>query len=109
MGIDVALMQVTQRGTSPKGRTVRRIETFFDDHDIFSSMCQSSGLPTLTRATPHGLLILTPTEMDQLVSELDQLIRQTRDREKQGTLSNVRELAERCRDLKFGELHFEGD
>lgn len=109
MCIDVALMQVSRPGTSPKNRVVTRLETFVDDRDAFSLICRSSGLPALTRATPHGLLILAPAEMDQLVSELDQLAEPVRDREIWSTLSDVRGLAERCRDLDSSELHFEGD
>lgn len=90
-----------QSGDTPRNFRRRSRCLFFD--------LSIQRLTRSNKGNTHGLLILAPAEMDQLVSELDQLAEPVRDREIWSTLSDVRGLAERCRDLDSSELHFEGD
>ncbi|RNL84834.1 hypothetical protein [Halostreptopolyspora alba] len=71
MGVDVVLAVVEQRGTSPKRRRVRPVDTVVDTTDGFARLCASSHLPTLRRVDPYGTLVLTPPEMGQLISEIE--------------------------------------
>jgi hypothetical protein len=108
MGIDVALMEVSQQGTSPRRRRVRQRAVVIDRDDFFVSICRGSGKPMLSRADPYGDLVLTQSEMDQFIAEIKSLISES------GVLNvdrlrQIVDLASKCRDDPNSELHLQGD
>lgn len=73
MGVDVTLMQVTQRGTSPKGRRLSPLAAVVDRDDVIVWAFRDSGRPMLARVDPYGDLILSRAEMDQFIAEAESL------------------------------------
>ncbi|MCX5317459.1 hypothetical protein [Streptomyces sp. NBC_00154] len=109
MGVDVVLMQVTHRGTSPKKRRLTTVEFVQDGADLFSGLCVNSSLPMLNRVDPYRTQILTSVDMPQFISEVDatcDLVKRQRERD---ILQKIRELAERCAEAASLELHLQGD
>lgn len=109
MGVDVSLVRVNQRGTSPKRRQVTKVGTFRDVGDRFAGLCSASGLPMLTRIDPYKTVVLTAAEMEQLVAELDALRERDRVPAEVVALVEVRRLALICARDPAMELHFDGD
>ncbi len=108
MGLDVVLMRVTQRGTSPKRRQRSPLAMVADEGDVLARAFPASGKPMLSRADPYRDLVLSPAEMDQFIEEARSLIAGA-DETCAGRLRHVLELARRCRDEPDTELHFQGD
>lgn len=71
MGVDVALIRVEQQGSSPRRRCASQVDVVVDLHDRFARVCESSSLPMLSRVEPYGTLILTSSEMDQFIAEVE--------------------------------------
>ncbi|MFZ3566704.1 hypothetical protein ACOKM5_06990 [Streptomyces sp. BH097] len=109
MGIDVVLMQVTQRGTSPKKRRLTRVECVQDGADLFSGLCVTSGLPMLNRVDPYRTRILTPADMPQFISEVEATCDLVKGQQERDILERICELAERCAEAAGLELHLQGD
>ncbi|MFH8487709.1 hypothetical protein [Streptomyces longisporoflavus] len=109
MGIDVELMQVTQRGSSPKTRRVEPVDAVQDEADLFAEMCVRSSLPMLNRMDPYRTRILTAADMPQFIAEVDatrDMVTEQRERQR---LQAIRALAERCSAGAGLELHLLGD
>ncbi|WP_206789184.1 hypothetical protein [Amycolatopsis sp. MtRt-6] len=109
MGVDVLLMAVRQRGTSPKGRQVRPVEVLLDPGDRFAGLCTSSRRPTLSRVHPWKSLILTRADMPQFISEVEAELAEAGDREVKDLLRRVLGLARECAAHETYELHLDGD
>lgn len=109
MGIDVVLMQVTQRGTSPKKRRLTRVESVQDGADLFSGLCVNSSLPMLNRLDPYRTQILTSADMPQFISEVEATRALVKGQQEGDILEEIRELAERCAEAASLELHLQGD
>jgi hypothetical protein len=108
MGVDVVLMKVRQPGTSPRRRSVTRVDAVLDPAGVFVGICRDSELPMLRRADPYGTLVLTSAEMPQLVAELD-TTRQRLHGAGWEIVTAVLALAERCLADRTTELHLDGD
>jgi hypothetical protein len=108
MGIDVALMEVSQQGTSPRRRRLRQRAVVIDRDDFFATICRGSGKPMLSRADPYGDLVLTQSEMDQFIGEVKSLISGL-DLSNVDRLRQIVELASKCRDNPNTELYLQGD
>ncbi|WP_125777828.1 hypothetical protein [Antribacter gilvus] len=109
MGADVMLRRVTRRGSSPRREELTEVDSVSDSDDILVRLCAASGLPMLSRVDPYGDLVLSSDEMEQLVSELDQVRTSTSDHAERWLLDRVLVLARTCardRDLR---LWFAGD
>ncbi|MBC9714856.1 hypothetical protein H9Y04_20095 [Streptomyces sp. TRM66268-LWL] len=109
MGVDVVLMQMTQRGTSPKKRRPTAVESVQDGAELFSSLCAISRLPVLSRVDPYRTLILTSADMPQFLSEVDATCALATEQREREILAKIRELAERCAGSAHLELHLQGD
>ncbi|MGW6362144.1 hypothetical protein ACWFR5_45005 [Streptomyces sp. NPDC055092] len=109
MGVDVVLMQVTQRGTSPKKRRLTPVDLVQDGGDVFAGLCVNSSLPMLNRVDPYRTRILTSTDMPQFVFEVDATRDLVTDQRERDILKKIRELAERCSATAGLELHLQGD
>lgn len=109
MGVDVVLMGVQQRGTSPRKRQLSQVESVQDEGDLFAELCGNSRLPMLSRVDRYRTRILTRADMAQFVSEVDathDLVPGPRERDR---LAAIRRLAERCAAGVDLELHLQGD
>ncbi|MFJ8021074.1 hypothetical protein [Streptomyces sp. NPDC096311] len=109
MGVDVILMQINQKGTSPKRRQMAVVEIVPDGADSFSRMCAESDTPMLQRVDPYGSLVLTAQQMEQFVQEVDLLRGRTESTSNIAQLDRIKTLAERCMGDSLLELHLEGD
>ncbi|MEW2347418.1 hypothetical protein AB0904_07085 [Streptomyces sp. NPDC006684] len=109
MGVDVMLMQVAQRGTSPKKRRLTTVDVVQDGADLFSTMCTNSKLPMLARVDPYRTRILASADMPQFLSELDATRDLVTGQGELDILEKIRGLAERCTEAAGLELHLEGD
>ena len=108
MGVDVALMQVAQRGSSSRHRRLSVLAVVADDADLLARAFTRSRTPMLSRIGPNRDLILTPAEMEQFTAEVEILI-PTTDENCAVRLRQVLELARQCRATPATELHFQGD
>ena len=109
MGVDLVLNEVRQPGTSPRRRRLTSLEVLSDRYDVFARICARSSLPMLRRVDPYGDLILTPSEMPQLLAELDEELRTAGTAPDRAFLTDARRLAERCAREPSTELHLVGD
>ncbi|MFC0437353.1 hypothetical protein [Kutzneria buriramensis] len=109
MGVDVVLMSVHQRGTSPKGRRLLPVDVVGDPVERFARLCTSSRRPMLSRVDPYKSLILTRADMPQFISELEAEFAASDDRELRELLGRVLGLARECEARDARELHLEGD
>ncbi|MCP9205962.1 hypothetical protein [Streptomyces cucumeris] len=109
MGVDVILVQVRQKGSSPKGRQLSILGVVSDNSDSFAKMCDSSGMPTLQRVDPYGSLILTAQQMDQFLTDVAALRKKERNAAHGPQLERIESFARRCADDASLELHLEGD
>ncbi|WP_329449641.1 hypothetical protein OG894_01480 [Streptomyces sp. NBC_01724] len=109
MGVDVVLMQVTQRGTSPKKRRLTTVEFVQDGADLFSGLCVNSSLPMLNRVDPYRTQILRSVDMPQFICEIDATCDLVKGQGEWDILEKIRELAERCAEAASLELHLQGD
>ncbi|MFE6104579.1 hypothetical protein ACFVQ4_32100 [Streptomyces laurentii] len=109
MGVNVVLMEVEQRGTSPRRRRLSEVACVHDDGDLFAELCENSRLPMLNRVDRYRTRILTRADMEQFVSEVDatrDLVVGPRERD---LLTAIRGVAERCAAGVGLELHLCGD
>ncbi|MEU0533239.1 hypothetical protein [Amycolatopsis tolypomycina] len=109
MGVDVLLMTVRQRGTSPKGRQVSPVEFLLDPAGRFARLCASSRQPMLSRVDPVKTLVLTRADMPQFISEVETELAASGDREVTDLLERVLGLARQCAAQESHELHLDGD
>lgn len=109
MGVDVLLMSVRQRGTSPKRRQTRPVDIVLDPLDRFARLCTSSRLPMLNRVNPYKTLILTRADMPQFISEVEAEFAEHNDQEVRDLLEQVLGLARECETRDAHELHLDGD
>ncbi|MFI6875684.1 hypothetical protein ACIBL6_19825 [Streptomyces sp. NPDC050400] len=109
MGVDVVLMQVSQRGTSSRKRRLTPVDFVQDGADVFAGLCVNSGLPMLNRVDPYRTQILTQADMPQFVSEIATTYQQVTDQGERDILQKIRELGERCSATADLELHLQGD
>ncbi|WP_432067501.1 hypothetical protein [Streptomyces sp. C10-9-1] len=109
MGVDVVLMQVAQRGTSPKKRRLTTVEFVQDGVDLFSGLCANSTLPMLNRVDPYRTQILTSVDMPQFIAEVNATCDQVKEQRERDILEKIRKLAERCAVAASLELHLQGD
>ncbi|MGW5733420.1 MULTISPECIES: hypothetical protein [Streptomyces] len=109
MGVDVKLMRVTRRGTSPKNRRLTQVDSVQDWADLFSGLCVASALPMLNRVDPYRSQILTSAEMPQFISEVDATRDLVQNQQVRDILQRIRQLAERCAESSDLELHLQGD
>jgi hypothetical protein len=109
VGIDVVLVQVGQKGTSPKGRRIAPVDSVLDESGEFAQICGSSKLPMLNRFDAYGTTILTIADMPQFISEIDQMRHIVKRDQQLNLLAAVRGLAVRCGGSGSMELHLEGD
>lgn len=109
MGVDVALMRVEQRGSSPKRQRASQVDVVLDLHDKFARMCEFSVLPMLSRVDPYGTLILSSNEMDQFISEIEIEFLRVEDPPGRELLERVLGLARECREQEAMQLRLDGD
>lgn len=107
-GLDILLVAVSQRGTSSRHRTRTTLAAACDDGGELVRRCAASGRPMLAKVDPYGDLVLTSSEMEQLIDEL-----RSSDIPRHGAASRVvhetLELAARGAVEPATELHFVGD
>lgn len=108
MGVDVTLARVIQEGTSPRRRTTTPVAVLPDDGDVLSRLLPASGLPMLARVDSWGDVVLSASEMEQLLDELCVLAGRSAPSDVV-VLDRLAELAARCRVEPGTELRFEGD
>jgi hypothetical protein len=108
VGVDVALVEVSALGTSPRRRRIRPLAALPDSDDILARSFGEARSPMLRRIDPYKDLILTSPEMVQLLTELDLLLASSAS-EASGRIRQVMELASQCRDIPGTELRFQGD
>ncbi|MFG3417967.1 hypothetical protein ACIBTZ_03530 [Micromonospora sp. NPDC049460] len=113
MGVDVELIRVEQQGTSPRRRRESRVALIGDVQFRLASALERvqhrGRTPMLDRIDPYGLLELTSVEMPQFLSELDFLAERAEGAGEEQILSEVRRVAETCRDSEALCLRFLGD
>jgi hypothetical protein len=109
MGVDVVLTQVSQPGTSSKRRRLTQVNVVPDGDDVFARICVRSQLPMLSRVDPYGDLVLTTSEMPQLLAEVNEELGLATTAPERELLAAVRRMAERCAADTSTELHLEGD
>lgn len=108
MGVDVVLMRVEQKGTSPKGRRVYEVDAVVDLDGEFARLCEGARTKILSRVDPYGDLVLEPGDMPELLSELADL--EAEYPEATLRLAEVAAIARRCREAVWNaELLFLGD
>ena len=108
MGVDVTLARVVKQGTSPRRRSTTSVDVVPDDGDVLARLLPASGLPMLARVDPYGDVVLSSSEMEQLLDELRILMDRSSPPDAV-VLGAVVALAERCRRELGAELRFEGD
>ncbi|UKJ64616.1 hypothetical protein H1Q78_04140 [Cellulosimicrobium cellulans] len=108
MGVDVTLARIVQEGTSPRRRSTTTVAVLLDDGDVLARVLPRSGLPMLARVDPYGDVVLSSSEMEQLLDELHVLVSRSA-RSDVVVLDRVVALAERCLRDPGAELRFEGD
>jgi hypothetical protein len=108
VGVDVALVEVSGLGASPRRRKIRPLAAVPDSDDILACSFSEAKSPMLRRIDPYKDLILTSSEMVELIIELDLLLAFST-LEASGRIRQVMELASWCRDAPRTELHFQGD
>jgi hypothetical protein len=108
MPLDILLVAVSQRGTSSRRRTLKTLAAACDTEGELVRLATASGRPLLAKIDPHGDLVLTSSEVDQLVAELRSL-----DGTASGAAARIVDevvgLAERCAADATTELHLIGD
>ncbi|MFJ9585489.1 hypothetical protein [Streptomyces acidicola] len=109
MGVDVLLMQVHRKGTSPKHHHRSVLDSVPDYSDIFAELCENSGKPMLSRVDRYGSLLLTSLDMPQFIAEVDGLRSSVESAEQAAILDEIGGLARRCGEGGNLELHLEGD
>jgi hypothetical protein len=70
MPLDILLVAVSQRGKSSRHRTWTTLGAACDDGGELVRRCVPSGRPMLAKIDPYGDLVLTSSEMEQLIDEL---------------------------------------
>lgn len=108
MGVDVTFVRVVQQGTSPRRRSTTSVDVVPDDGEVLARLLPTSGLPMLARVDPYGDVVLSGSEMEQLLDELHILMDRSSPPDVV-VLGAVVALAERCRRELGSELRFEGD
>ncbi|MFF2266657.1 hypothetical protein ACFVTZ_00165 [Cellulosimicrobium cellulans] len=108
MGVDVTLARIVQEGTSPRRRSTTSIAVLLDDGGVLARLLPASELPMLARVDPYGDFILSGSEMEQLLDELN-VLRSRSDRSEAVVIDKVVALVERCRGEPGWALRFEGD
>ncbi len=108
MGVDVTLVRVVQQGTSPRRRSTTSVDVVPDDGEVLARLLPTIGLPMLARVDPYGDVVLSGSEMEQLLDELHILMDRSSPPDVV-VLGAVVALAERCRRELGSELRFEGD
>ena len=108
MGLDVVLVRVAQRGTSPRRRRLSPLAAVADDGDVLARAFPASRRPMLSRADPYRDLVLSRPEMEQFIEEAGSLIPGA-DEVSADLLRRVLVLARRCRDEPGTEIHLQGD
>jgi hypothetical protein len=109
VGVDVVLMAVRQRGTSPKGRRLHPVDVVLDPHDRFARVCAASRQPMLGRVDPYRTLVLTRADMPQFMAEVDAECAAAGERAVKDLLQRVLGLARECAAREAHELHLDGD
>lgn len=109
MGVDVALMRVEQQGSSPRRRRASQVDIVLDLHDKFAHLCESSALPMLSRVDPYGTLILSSSEMDQFITEIEVEFLRVEDPAVKEFLERVLRLARECQEQEAMQLRLDGD
>jgi len=104
----VTLARVVQQGTSPRRRSTTSVDVVPDDGDVLARLLPASGLPMLAQVDPYGDVVLSGSEMEQLLDELHILMDRSSPPDAV-VLGAVVVLAERCRRELGSELRFEGD
>jgi len=109
VGVDVALLRVEQRGSSPRRRRASQVDVVLDLHDKFARLCESSALPMLSRVDSYGTLILSSSEMDQFIAEIEIEFLQMEDPAVKEFLKSVLRLARECQEEEEMQLRLDGD
>ena len=109
MGVDVVLVVATNPGTGPRRRRVRPVAVFLDETGGFADLCRESGSAMLQRVDPYRTLILTSSEMEQFVAEIEAAKSHSDEGTKRAILTEIANLAVRCAQDCRTELHLEGD
>ncbi|WP_329328775.1 hypothetical protein [Streptomyces luteogriseus] len=107
--MDVTLVHVEQQGSSPRRRRTSQVDSVLDLHDKFARLCGSSMLPMLSRVDPYGTLILSSSEMDQFISEIEVEFLRVEDPVMKDFLKSALRLARECREEEEMKLRLDGD
>lgn len=108
MPLDILLVAVSQRGTSPRRQTRTTLAAACDDDGELVRWCASSGRPMLAKIDPYGDLVLTSSEMEQLIDELRASGAGPHETARR-IIDETLELASRCAADPTTELWFAGD
>ena len=84
---------------------------FFDAAGDFDRLIPLgvTDLPLLGCVDPHGTTSFTSDVMPELITEIDRLLRLSRDGPERRGLDRLRTLATECTDMPDGQLVFVGD
>ncbi|GAA2896803.1 hypothetical protein GCM10010517_61810 [Streptosporangium fragile] len=113
MGVDVVMVRAENRGTSPRRRKVVPVADVPDRDDVFVRLVERvrgrSRAPMLGRVDPYGTLVLTCSEMPQLLQELAYLAGLAVDEAEARMIDRVAEIARACAGDPASELRLDGD
>ena len=108
MGVHGPRPRAEPPGPGPRRRSTTSVDVAPDDGDVLARLLPASGLPMLARVDPYGDVVLSGSEMEQLLDELHILMDRSSPPDAV-VLGAVVVLAERCRRELGSELRFEGD
>ncbi|WP_405684818.1 hypothetical protein OG204_09830 [Streptomyces sp. NBC_01387] len=86
-----------------------QVDAILDLHDKFARLCESSVLPMLSRVDPCGTLVLTSSEMDQFIAEVEVEFLQGKDPAMKEFLKGLLGLARECQEKEEMQLRLDGD
>ena len=110
MGIDAVLRRRENPGTGPARESLHVVAVVYGNNAVNDLIERVHGrMPMLSRLDPVSSVVLTRSDMPELLGELDQALTQAHSTDERQYLAATRALAEVCACDRALELHFDGD
>jgi hypothetical protein len=113
MGIDVVLVEYSQRGTSPRRRSATTVKVVGDPDSVFANILDRvkprGQTPLVDRIYPYGTRELAYSDMPQFISELEGIDHSSLSEPERLVLAQVLSLAAECLPQPGFGLRLEGD